>query len=527
MIFFQITRGYYLFILSGIAGGVSLISGPWGWFLSLIFLIPVLGRLYDSSLRLEQIFRRGFVFGFFYIGTFCLWIFETYPLSWMGITSKLANFFFLSTSWIFVSSLLGVFLAGWFVVFSLIKKDNWLDPFVGASLWVLFEFLRAFFFGLVFWGDGALAGPHFTLGFLGYALSWAPLFLPLASIGGVYLLSFFGVLINFIFYRDFIYGRGLTIILSVFLGSVFLAYNFIFSADSVNNLKVAFSSSFLPHNPALAINRSMSVIRALRGKDPDVIVFPENSVILREAENNEDVRNFLRHELGSGRDVLLVSSGRVKDRDTYKNRLFFYRSNSDTFSYYDKRLLVVQGEFTPAIFKPIFHLFGREDLLSDFESSSSMVPGARASVEDFNGSKIGSLLCSEFLSPVFFKELVGKFDANILLGLSSQVVFHDSRIINNFSLSLAKTRAAENNRYVVLATNYNDSALIDNKGKIVDRVSPKSGEVHIVEVPLIDRKSLYTKTGDGVLWLSLFVIITAIGWRFRKSISDLFYERNK
>src|SRR5690606_2426361 len=71
---------------------------------------------------------------------------------------------------------------------------------LAPTLWVFFEYIRSFFVSLLWVGDGALVGPHWSISFLGYNIASVKFLAPLASLGGVFVLSMLVVFLNLLFF---------------------------------------------------------------------------------------------------------------------------------------------------------------------------------------------------------------------------------------------------------------------------------------------------------------------------------------
>ena len=74
-------------------------------------------------------------------------------------------------------------------------------------------------------------------------------------------------------------------------------------------------------------------------------------------------------------------------------------------------------------------------------------------------------------------------------------------------LSIARIRSIENNRWTIRATNDGISAIIDNKGTIVDKIN--KGETGILEAPidLLKTNSFYNKIGYLFTYIFSFIIL--------------------
>ena len=77
-------------------------------------------------------------------------------------------------------------------------------------------------------------------------------------------------------------------------------------------------------------------------------------------------------------------------------------------------------------------------------------------------------------------------------------------------LSIARIRSIENNRWTLRATNDGFSAIITNKGTIVDKL--EKGDSNLLEgyIDLIYKNSFYNKIGYIFSYLISFILISSI-----------------
>ena len=83
-------------------------------------------------------------------------------------------------------------------------------------------------------------------------------------------------------------------------------------------------------------------------------------------------------------------------------------------------------------------------------------------------------------------------------------------MLNTQTLSMLQFRAAENKRYLVRATNFGSSAIINEKGEIVKITPDLENQILSGQVFPISKKSFYTKFGDWILIVALSAILFRI-----------------
>ena len=171
--------------------------------------------------------------------------------------------------------------------------------------------------------------------------------------------------------------------------------------------------------------------------------------------------------------------------------------NSEQEIKYNKRKLVPFGEYIP------FESFLR-GLISFFDMPmSNMTRGDSPKQMNVGYGSFSPLVCFD----IVFGEMVRKDvkSSNYLINVSNDTWFG-----NSFGpyqqLEISRIRSIENNIPIVRATNDGISALIDNKGTIVDYMGKgTSGILHVKLVPT-DVRTFYNKFGNLLLYLYLLIV---------------------
>ena len=170
---------------------------------------------------------------------------------------------------------------------------------------------------------------------------------------------------------------------------------------------------------------------------------------------------------------------------------------------YKKRHLVPFGEYIP-------FLDGLRGLISFFDLPMSNVSHGdknQKNIHILNNIEISTPICFD----IAFSETVRKMNKSSLLmiNVSNDTWFGDS--IGPYQhLSIARVRSIENNRWTIRSTNDGISAIISNKGTIVDYLEKGRSDILEGEVKLIDNNSFYSIVGYMVVYLLSFIIIILI-----------------
>ena len=512
-------------ILSGILLGAGFIA-PFLNFLSWIALIPLLFFVeHENSKR--KIFLAGFITGFIFLGM-AVWLFDLLPLNYLGINNNILGFLILFFSWVAVASVLASFIGLFSLGYSLLKRNWKWDILLIPCLWIIFEYLRSWSFSIFLAGKETLFGPHWTIGNLAYSLAQNPSVRFLASIGGIYLVSFLVVFLNFSFFflikriikekivlNRIIYFLIILAISGLISISYFPPHFFPQKTNEERNktiettvLQTKFSPFFNQTKESVKqeFQTKLQLLKDTASFFPNskIIVFPEDSRFLKQKNSKE-----LLTEIFQDKEILLIDSSRTETPDGIKSITTFYDIQKGVITDYEKLLLAPTGEYLPYIFR-IPAWFIDRDWVGKFEKSRGYKKGKEMVIfstpKDWKG---GAFLCSEIFSPELHRKMTNQ-GAEVLFNLGSLSFAHGSKIFDLQAQTTLQFRAAENNRYLVRATNFGTSYIIDNGGKIVKKTPDFENQVLYGKVAPISKKTFYTKFGDWILIFALGIVILTI-----------------
>lgn len=173
---------------------------------------------------------------------------------------------------------------------------------------------------------------------------------------------------------------------------------------------------------------------------------------------------------------------------------------------YDKIHLVPFGEYVP--FKSL--LFFADKLVREV---GDFARGTQRKVFDLNGTRVGVVICYESVFP----DEVRQFAAN---GAQAFVNISDDGWYGETSapyqhLQMARMRAIENNRWVLLSTNNGITAVIDPVGRVAQRAERNIRTTLIARYVPQSETTFYTSYGDVFAWICVVISLIAIFIRFR------------
>jgi len=218
----------------------------------------------------------------------------------------------------------------------------------------------------------------------------------------------------------------------------------------------------------------------------DFIVWPENSVDV-DPFTNKDVFA----ELNSF-DQPLVIGAIVGQGDKLLNTSIFW--NENTQDIYVKQHLTPFGEYIPlrSLAKKISPLVNQ---VNDFS------PGDQQKIFTVGDAKIAPVICFELLDDEILVQAAKK--SNILVVQTNSATFGTSAESAQ-QLSITRIRAIEHSRNVASVSTTGYSAIIDYKGKVLQKTSMGTAEHVFADVGLIEQSSPRDRYGD---WAGVFTLI--------------------
>ena len=177
---------------------------------------------------------------------------------------------------------------------------------------------------------------------------------------------------------------------------------------------------------------------------------------------------------------------------------------------YDKMFLVPFGEFVPPFFGWVNKVSPE---VGDF------APGNRVVVAPLDGRKLGVFICYESAFPHLVRRFVDS-GADVLLNISNDGYF-GHLAGREQHLTIARMRAAENNRWIIRATNDGISAAIDPSGRIAQTLPDHMEAFGRMRFNYLRETTWYTRHGDWFAWgclvAGLLAVLETQIPRYRKS----------
>ncbi len=471
-------------VFIGITWGVSYWSYWTSWltFPSLLLFWYLLIR----HLKREELTRLKFVSAVFFIKYFVvmLWLFSTYPLRGIGEnTSPWLQLLLIGIACLYSAfglALGSLLLSGCAYLAGSLKRTEvqWLLLSAG---FVVSEILAALTFSLTNWGQGSFANTYFGFAYSGFVLANYSWTLPLATLGGVYTMSFVlaaSTLFPVLFYKNtktlFFKSTLVAFVLLV------IGVNIYVRQDKKSNQEISLAlvtTSFYSDEVVSEVGKLQkqqaleAAVSAALPLGSDFLLLPEDSRYLQNRYGNIDQKTRFsswQWEKQNPSTVLIDSEAVRTESGTMFLRASIYDGGHQTTAYLDKRYLVPLGEYVPAFYVALFRIFGDENLFGALKDWLVYEPGPKTvltTAERQNKSLPGILFCFEAVNPQGVTALKKRYNPPFIFLPISHGRFHQPLIFWHQADLFQKTQAVQSRLPIAVAANRAESLVYLPDGK--------------------------------------------------------------
>ena len=440
------------------------------YLLEISYTLVVAGLLYYFLLKSQTLHTKrklvlhwglfGFVVNFYSFS----WLYTLYPITWMQ--GGLLQILGITIVHFTVAVASGVcFTVVALSHYSRIKK-GFLPLFFAVTL-VVAEVFRSLLLSIIFYGNGSTVAFHYTAGTVGNALSTTPL-IEFAYFGGTFALTFvLGYLMycllskkHFLEYRLHLAGIFIFFLVVHFLVPITLPHNGTSVGIITTNFKdpdeTNYSVRFKEQSQSIH-TLTLSLLQA----SSTFIVYPEDSRYISYLPQKE--REVLSEVSGK---TVFIDGDTILTKDGYKTISFFYYPRGDKKVGRGKDFLLPFNEYMPTLFRGIILPFvGREKMVS-YEKYHTFTPTHSDKSILVDGSRVGTLICSEILSYSMINGL-HKEKPDIVFFQAHLNVFHNNPWFVMHLRSFTKIAAAQLRTSVITSTSGAPSYIISPHGSII------------------------------------------------------------
>jgi apolipoprotein N-acyltransferase len=272
-------------------------------------------------------------------------------------------------------------------------------------------------------------------------------------------------------------------------------------------------------DPELAlenVQRHVELTRRAAARGARLVVWPESAVPFAFDHNlglAEDLRGLAR-ELSV---YLLFGNDDRQDPPGGPFRAWvgakMLTPQGDLALRYHKIRLVPFGEYVP--FQPVLTLGGRFTARL-VRQVADFTPGEEYSTGEVDGHRVSVFICYEAIFPDLVRHFSAQ-SAELLVNITNDAWYGYSSAPHQH-LAMAAFRAVENEKYLVRAANTGITAVVDPRGRIVERTDLFRPATLVREVAFVPGTTFYARHGDLFAWgcLAAAAAITAATWRRKR-----------
>lgn len=361
-----------------------------------------------------------------------------------------------------------------------------------------------------------LGGPWGMLGSTQWQVEPA---LRLASVGGVWLLSFLVVAVNVAVAVLVAVRESRIPAVACLVGTATVtsaAWVWSPRPDAGGQVRIAVVQPGVVSGGNPRFEREEQLTRQLVGQDVDLIVWGESSVSFDLSRRPDLARRIAVLSRETGADILVNVDARRSDKPGIYKSSILVGPDGLTGDRYDKMRLVPFGEYIPAR-----SLLGWATSVGEAAGEDRRKGSEQVVMNVGNGLRVGPMVCFETAFPDMTRHLT-EDGADVLIGQSATSTFQQSWAPEQHA-SLAALRAAETGRPMVHATLTGVSAVYSASGQ---RVGPALGTdaaaAQMYDVPLAHGTTPYVRHGDWTVKAALMILVA---WAAAEGVRSLRVRR--
>jgi apolipoprotein N-acyltransferase len=467
--------------------------------LAFVAAIPLVWAL--RGVRARRGALLGFAFGLAYYGIVLYWILRVGVIAWLPLVASQA-----------------AYSAG----FGALVPRLWDDLHPGrsalavAALWTGIDWVRSV------WPVGG-----FTWGMLGNTQHGNGLLLPLATVTGVWGVTFVVVLVNGLVLGAIrvVGERGragsrrplragalaamaaAAATLPGFVGVPVATGPALDVAVVQGNAPRERPTDFYLRSRDVAQNHIRLNLQ-LAADPPDLAVWPENALDVDPAQDPQ-----LRAAVEASVRAVGVPTlaGAVTDApgDHWFNQVLYYSPQGQVLDRYTKTHPVPFGEYVP-----FRKLLGWVEQLRVVPRD--IAPGHEIRLFQVDGAKIGTPICFENIFPNLFRKFAAA-GASLMIVTTNDSTWGDTAASREHVI-MSQVRAVETGRWIVQAAISGESAVVDPRGRVVAHTQLFVPAILRFDVPTSSARTVYVRWGDWFPWacgLAVLLVLAAGALRRR------------
>jgi apolipoprotein N-acyltransferase len=283
---------------------------------------------------------------------------------------------------------------------------------------------------------------------------------------------------------------------------------------------VAQEQKWDPANRGPITERYLNMTRDAIARGATLIMWPESATPLP-FEQDIVGGSAIRRLAVESKVTLLVGSDQVepikaattnsKADARYYNAAFLVKPDGTVGAIYRKMHLVPFGEYVPL--QSV--LFFAGPIIGAVAEFSAFTPGTMPVLLPVGGHVASTAICYEVIYPNLIRRFVR--DGSELLTTITNDAWYGTSSAAYQHWDQASMRAIEEGRYLARAANTGISGFVDPYGRVLSKTPLFEQHTLVQDVRFITDRTIYSRVGDLVAWLSLALTAAALlaAWRVR------------
>ena len=275
-----------------------------------------------------------------------------------------------------------------------------------------------------------------------------------------------------------------------------------------------------PANREAIMDRYLAMTRQALAQGATFIMWPESATPL---PFEQDILggSAIRRLAVESKATLLVGSDQIepikaaapneKTQARYYNAAFLVKPDGTVGAVYRKMHLVPFGEYVPL--QSV--LFFAGPIIGAVAEFSSFTPGQEPVLLPVGDHIASTAICYEVIYPDLIRRFVR--DGSELLTTITNDAWYGRSSAAYQHWDQASMRAIEEGRYLARAANTGISGFVDPYGRIISKTPLFEQATVVQDIRFITDRTIYSRIGDLVAWLSLALTLVAFlsAWRVR------------
>ncbi|MEP0813150.1 MAG: apolipoprotein N-acyltransferase [bacterium] len=360
-----------------------------------------------------------------------------------------------------------------------------------------------------------------------YALSYEPLFIQLADIGGVSLVGFSVYLVNVAIYQALFHpgDSRLRIRAGVICAAAFaliLGYGYFSLSRSFEGqkLSVALVQGGLESDVEWTSNYSArareTYVRAtdlgIGSARPDLVVWPESTTgELTDPAVNLSIAPLIR-SVATRHGACLLFGSITKRNGAYYNSAVLLNERGRIEAVRDKIAVVPFGEALPfrRAIQILPYPWGEQDIDAGRSLEPLSFPLSRRRAGEARYAKIATGVCFDSIFPYIPREQVRRGGQAIAVITNNSWYKLPSGTVQHSMMDAF--RAVENRRFLLRCATTGISQVIDPAGIVIKETRPLSPGFISESIALLEGQTVYTRLGEWFGWLCVAIALVAFTW---------------